>query len=65
VFHAFEKGEHKADLFRYVNDVFIDAMLEVELDQVTRNYEFFQGFIGSIPKHPIIYHAHKNKETKL
>lgn len=112
VFHSFEKGEHKADLFRYYflyikGGVFIDgdAMLEIDLDQVTRNYEFFsvdclpngkkeifQGFIGSIPNHPIIYaalkdlytmkeelqdysvvvkhlysiyHAHKNKETKL
>jgi len=80
VFHSFEKGEHKADLFRYYflyvkGGVFIDsdAMLEVDLDTVVRNYEFFsvdstplgkkaifQGFIGCIPKHKIIHEALKN-----
>jgi len=80
VFHSFEKGEHKADLFRYYflyvkGGVFIDsdAMIEVDLDKITRNYEFFsvdttpigkkaifQGFIGCIAKHPIIYKALKD-----
>ena len=80
VFHSFEKGEHKADLFRYYflyvkGGVFIDsdAMIQVDLDQIVRNYEFFsveskyirpksiyQGFIGSTPNNKIIYEALKD-----
>jgi len=80
VFHSFEKGEHKADLFRYYflyvkGGVFIDsdAMIQVELDEIVRDYEFFsvdstplgtkaifQGFIGCIQAHPIIYEALKD-----
>lgn len=80
VFHSFEKGEHKADLFRYYflyikGGVFIDsdAMLQVDLDQIVRNYEFFsveskyirpksiyQGLIGCAPANKIIYEAMKD-----
>jgi mannosyltransferase OCH1-like enzyme len=80
VFHSYEKGEHKADLFRYYflyvkGGVFIDtdAMLQVDLDEIARDYEFFsveskyinpksifQGLIGSMPKNKIIYEALKD-----
>jgi len=80
VFHSFEKGEHKADLFRYYflyvkGGVFIDsdAMIQVDLDGIACNHEFFsvdstptgikaifQGLIGCIPKHIIIYKALKD-----
>jgi hypothetical protein len=83
VFHSFEKGEHKADLFRYYflyvkGGVFIDsdAMLQVDLDQIACNHEFFsveskyinpksifQGFIGSTPNNKIIYGALKDLYT--
>ena len=83
VFHSFEKGEHKADLFRYYflyvkGGVFIDsdAMIQVELDTIARDYEFFsveskyirpksifQGFIGSAPNNKIIYAALKDIYT--
>jgi mannosyltransferase OCH1-like enzyme len=83
VFHSFEKGEHKADLFRYYflyvkGGVFVDsdAMIQVDLDSIVRDYEFFsvhskyinptsifQGFIGCTPKNKIIYEALKDIYT--
>jgi mannosyltransferase OCH1-like enzyme len=83
VFHSFEKGEHKADLFRYYflyikGGVFIDldAMLQVDLDQIACNHEFFsveskyirpksiyQGLIGSTPNNKIIYESLKDIYT--
>jgi mannosyltransferase OCH1-like enzyme len=83
VFHSFEKGEHKADLFRYYflyikGGVFIDsdAMLQVDLDEIASNREFFsveskyirpksifQGLIGSTPNNKIIYEALKDIYT--
>ena len=79
-FHSFEKGPHKADLFRYyflyVNGgVFMDsdAMLEVDIGTIVKEHDFFsvdskyinrnrifQGFIGCVPKHPIMYAALKD-----
>lgn len=71
-------GEHKADLFRYYflyneGGVYIDsdAMIEVKLDDITKDYEFFsvnsyltgtifQGFIGCVPNNKIIYEALKD-----
>jgi mannosyltransferase OCH1-like enzyme len=83
VFHSFEKGEHKADLFRYYflyvkGGVFVDsdAMIQVDLDSIVCDYEFFsvhskyinptsifQGFIGCTPKNKIIYEALKDIYT--
>ena len=83
VFHSFEKGEHKADLFRYYflyvkGGVFIDsdAMLQVDLNSIACDYEFFsveskyinpksifQGLIGSTPKNKIVYEALKDMYT--
>lgn len=83
VFHSYEKGEHKADLFRYYflyikGGVFMDsdAMIEVDIDTIVKEHDFFsvdskyinrnrifQGFIGCIPKHPIIYAALKDMYT--
>lgn len=76
VFNSFKNGAHKADLFRYYyifinGGVFMDsdAMLEVNIEDVTKDYTFFsvnsictpktifQGFIGAIPNHTIIYKA--------
>jgi mannosyltransferase OCH1-like enzyme len=48
-----------------------DAMIQVNLDDIAGEHDFFtvkseyntiifQGFIGAIPQHPIIYHALKN-----
>ena len=79
-FNSFEKGPHKADLFRYyflyVNGgVFMDsdAMLEVDISTIVKEHDFFsvdskyinprrifQGFIGCVPKHPIMYAALKD-----
>jgi hypothetical protein len=83
VFHSFEKGEHKADLFRYYflyvkGGVFVDsdAMIQVDLDGIACNHEFFsveskyinpksifQGFIGSTPNNKIVYEALKDIYT--
>jgi mannosyltransferase OCH1-like enzyme len=83
VFHSFERGEHKSDLFRYYflyvkGGVFMDtdAMIEVDIDTIVKEHDFFsvdskhikphrifQGFIGCIPKHPIIYEALKDVYT--
>ena len=80
VFHSFEKGEHKADLFRYYflyvkGGVFIDsdAMLQVNVDSIACDYDFFsveskyinpksifQGLIGSTPNNKIVYEALKD-----
>lgn len=80
VFHSFEKGAHKADLFRYYflyvkGGVFMDsdAMIEVDIDTIVKEHDFFsvdskyidrnrvfQGFIGCVPKHPILYAALKD-----
>ena len=79
-FHSFEKGPHKADLFRYYflyvkGGVFMDsdAMLEVDIGTIVKEHDFFsvdskyisprrvfQGFIGCVPKHPIMYAALKD-----
>ena len=79
-FHSFEKGPHKADLFRYYflyvkGGVFMDsdAMLEVDISTIVKEHDFFsvdskyinprrvfQGFIGCVPKHPIMYAALKD-----
>ena len=79
-FHSFEKGPHKADLFRYYflyvkGGVFMDsdAMIEVDIDTIVKEHDFFsvdskyidrnrvfQGFIGCVPKHPILYAALKD-----
>lgn len=78
-FYSFHNGAYRSDLFRYYylyinGGVYIDsdAMIEIPLDQITRNYDFFscksdyvhesvfQGFIGCIPKNKIIYEALKN-----
>ena len=75
-FNNMHVGQHKADLFRYYflyikGGVFIDsdAMLNTQLDDITRNYDFFtvdcdnipgvifQGFIGSISGNKILYNA--------
>jgi mannosyltransferase OCH1-like enzyme len=75
-FNSMEVGQHKADLFRYYflyikGGVFIDsdAMLNTQLDNITKDYDFFtvncdsipgvifQGFIGGIPQCPLIYDA--------
>jgi hypothetical protein len=75
-FNSIPYGQHKADLFRYYflyicGGVFIDsdAMLNVPIEEVIKNYEFFtvssdhiknsifQGFIGACPKNAIIYKA--------
>jgi len=75
-FNCIPYGQHKADLFRYYflyicGGVFIDsdAMLNVSIEQIVKNYEFFtvnsnhikntifQGFIGANPKNIIIYKA--------
>ena len=71
-------GEHKADLFRYYflyneGGVYIDsdAMIEVKLDEITKEYQFFsvnsylngtifQGFIGCTPNNAIMYKALKD-----
>ena len=82
-FHSFEKGPHKADLFRYYflyvkGGVFMDsdAMLEVDISTIVKEHDFFsvdskyinprrvfQGFIGCVPKHPILYAALKDMYT--
>ena len=79
-FHSFEKGPHKADLFRYYflyvkGGVFMDsdAMIEVDIGTIVKEHDFFsvdskyisprrvfQGFIGCVPKHPIMYAALKD-----
>jgi mannosyltransferase OCH1-like enzyme len=79
-FNSFEKGPHKADLFRYYflyvkGGVFMDsdAMLEVDIGTIVKEHDFFsvdskyisprrvfQGFIGCVPKHPILYAALKD-----
>ena len=79
-FHSFEKGPHKADLFRYYflyvkGGVFMDsdAMIEVDISTIVKENDFFsvdskyikrnrifQGFIGCVPKHPILYAALKD-----
>ena len=78
-FYSFSYGEHRADLFRYYylyvkGGVYFDtdAMIEVNMDAVVKDYEYFsvnsnyfpksifQGFIGCIPEHPIIYEGLKN-----
>jgi len=71
-------GAHKADLFRYYflyveGGVFLDsdAMIQTELENITKNYEFFsvnsyikgtifQGFLGATPRNKIIYEALKD-----
>jgi len=74
-FRNMPSGAHKGDLFRYfylyVNGgVYIDgdAMIEVNIDDVIKDYSFFsvysgvpktifQGFIGSTPRNDILYKA--------
>jgi mannosyltransferase OCH1-like enzyme len=75
-FLSLSRGAHKADLFRYYfiylyGGVFLDqdAMLEVDLDSICKDYEFFavnsgyvkpsifQGLIGATPKNEIVYRA--------
>ena len=82
-FNSIQQGAHKADLFRYYflyvkGGVFIDsdAMLQVDLDTVVKDYAFFsvdskhinpksifQGLIGATPKNKIIYEALKDMYT--
>ena len=81
-FYRFPRGEHRADLFRYYylylyGGVFIDsdAMIQVPLDDIIKDYDFFsvdstiipnsifQGFIGTIPNSTIIYKALQNAYT--
>ena len=78
-FCSFSYGEHRADLFRYYylytkGGVYFDtdAMIEVQLDDIVKNYSYFsvnstyvpnsifQGFIGCTPRHPIIYQGLKD-----
>ncbi len=77
-FNKFKKGQHKADLFRYYfiyvkGGVFVDsdAMIQKDLDDIVKDYEFFsvdslnihnepaifQGLLGAVPKNEIIYKA--------
>jgi mannosyltransferase OCH1-like enzyme len=75
-FYSYSYGEHRADLFRYYylyvkGGVYIDsdAMIEEDIDNIVKNYEFFsvnssylpgsifQGFIGCVPGNIIIYEA--------
>jgi hypothetical protein len=75
-FLSIKSGPHKADLFRYYflyvfGGVYVDsdATLEVDIDSICKDYEFFsanstyfentifQGLIGSVPKNEIILKA--------
>jgi hypothetical protein len=87
-YNSFKKGAHRADLFRYyymyINGGFFmdaDAMLYVNIDYITKNYDFvsvnssycpgtiFQGILGASPKNEIIklalYHAYNTNQSVL
>lgn len=75
VFNNFKAGGHKSQIFRYYylyinGGVFLDsdAMIEMNLDNVVKNFDFvsvkshilrkkliFDGFMCASPKHPITY----------
>lgn len=76
VFTRLQRGEHKADLFRYYylyvkGGVYMDsdAMIYRPIDSIVKDYTFisvessivagalFQGILGAIPGHPILYKA--------
>lgn len=79
-FNLIKNGAHKADLFRYYfiyikGGVFVDndAMLQKNINDITKDYDFFsvesidysplcifQGLIGAKPKNKIIYEALKD-----